>query len=174
MEDNEDSETEHTIFDGTSLEDAKAFVQRHLHDGVSCPACGQFCKVYKRPINSTMAFALCRIYQHFAKYPNHVWLHIPQFLTQVRHASLSGGDVVKLRYWGLIERVAGTRDDGSDRIGCYRITEVGKQFVEGRVAVPKYVYLYNQLLLRLSEEMTTIREALGEKFKYDELMRTTS
>jgi hypothetical protein len=42
---------------------------------------------------------------------------------------------------------------------------------EGKVAVPKYVYLYNQLLLRLSEEMTTIREALGEKFKYDELMK---
>jgi hypothetical protein len=159
------------VFAGTSLEDAKAFVQQNLRDGVTCPACGQLCKVYKRKLNSTMALALVMIYQHFKQNPHHTWLHVAAFLVKVkRDSSIAGGDVVKLRYWGLLERAPGERDDGSDRVGRYRITEVGKQFVEGKIAVPRYVYLYNQLLLRLSEEMTTVQEALGDRFSYAELM----
>ena len=172
----DDDDTGHVgpAFEGESLEEAKAFVQHHLRDGVTCPCCGQLAKVYKRSINSTMALALCLIYQHFAKNPDHAWVHIPQFLIQVkRDSTIAGGDVVKLRYWGLLERVVGERDDGSNRLGHYKITEIGKQFVLGKIAVPKYVYLYNQLLLRLSEEMTTIHEALGDRFNFFELMRST-
>lgn len=33
------------VFTGTRAEEAKAFVQQHLQDGVTCPTCGQFCKV---------------------------------------------------------------------------------------------------------------------------------
>lgn len=161
-----------TSYDGTDLEGARLFVQQNLRDGVTCPACGQLCKIYKRKINSTMALALVLIYQYFKTHPRADWLHVAAFLVKVKHdSSIAGGDVVKLRYWGLLERAAGERPDGSDRIGRYKITDLGKQFVEGRVAVPMHVYLYNQSLLRLSEEMTTIRDALGQKFKYDELMK---
>ncbi len=172
-DDDEIIETTHVhAFQGTDIEAAKAFVQQNLRDGVTCPACGQFCKVYKRKLNSTMALALVLIYQFFKKNPRADWLHVAAFLVKVkRDSSIAGGDVVKLRYWGLLVRAPGERDDGSDRVGRYQITEVGKQFVEGRIAVPRYVYLYNQLLLRLSEEMTTMREALGDKFNYDELMK---
>jgi hypothetical protein len=169
-----DDETPHVhgpVFDGTNLDEAKAFVQQHLRDGVTCPTCGQFCKVYRRKLNSTMALALCLIYQYFQKNPHHTWLHVAAFLVQTkRDSSIAGGDVVKLRYWGLLERGDGERDDGSDRVGRYRITDLGKKFVEGKIAVPRYVYLYNQLLLRLSEEMTTVQEALGDRFNYAELM----
>lgn len=161
-----------SVFTGVTADEAKAFVQQHLQDGVSCPTCGQFCKVYKRKLNSTMALALILIYQFFKTHPHAEWLHVAAFLVKVKKdSSIAGGDAVKLRYWGLLERAPGERDDGSDRVGRYRITEIGKQFVEGRIAVPRYVYLYNQLLLRLSEEMTTVREALGDKFKYDELIK---
>jgi hypothetical protein len=172
-DDEEIIETTHVhAFQGTDIEAAKAFVQQNLRDGVTCPACGQFCKVYKRKLNSTMALALVLIYQFFKKNPHADWLHVAAFLVKVkRDSSIAGGDVVKLRYWGLLVRAAGDRDDGSDRVGRYKITDVGKQFVEGRIAVPRYVYLYNQLLLRLSEEMTTMREALSDKFNYDELMK---
>jgi hypothetical protein len=163
------------MFTGVTAEEAKAYVTKHIQDGISCPTCGQFCKVYKRKLNSTMALALVLIYQFFKTHPHAEWLHIAAFLVKVKHdSSIAGGDAVKLRYWGLIERAHGERDDGSDRVGRYRITDIGKQFVEGKIAVPRYVYLYNQLLLRLSEEMTTMREALGDKFKYDELMKTTT
>lgn len=175
-DDEELIDTAHSaVFTGTTAEDAKAFVQQHLQDGVSCPSCGQYCKVYRRKLNSTMALALVLIYQFFKSRPSAEWLHVAAFLVKVKSdSSIAGGDVVKLRYWGLLERATGGRDDGSDRVGRYRITELGKQFVEGKIAVPRYVYLYNQLLLRLSEEMTTIKDALGDKFKYDELMKTAT
>lgn len=162
-------------YEGNDLEAAKLWVQQNLRDGVTCPCCKQYCRMYRRKLNSTMALALILIYQFFKKNPHAGWLHVAAFLVKVkRDSSIAGGDVVKLRYWGLIERAPGERDDGSDRVGRYRITEVGKQFVEGKIAVPRYVYLYNQLLLRLSEEMTTIREALSDRFKYDELMQPTT
>lgn len=176
MNDEDEDEIEHhgPVFDGATLDDAKAFVQTNLRTGCSCPTCGQYAKLYKRPINATMAYALCMIYQHFKRHPNHVWLHIPQFLIQVkRDSTIAGGDVVKLRYWGLLERAAGERDDGSNRVGRYRITELGKNFVEGKIAVPKYVFLYNQRLFRLSEEMATIHDALGTRFNYAQLMEAT-
>ena len=122
-----------------------------------------------------MALALVLIYQHFKLNPHHTWLHVAAFLVKVkRDSTIAGGDVVKLRYWGLLERAKGERSDGSDRVGRYRITEVGRQFVEGKIAVPKYVYLYNQRLFRLSEEMTTVQQALGSKFNYGALMGTTT
>lgn len=173
--DDDEIEHAHTAFTGHDLEAAKAFVQTNLRDGVTCPACGQRCKLYKRPINATMALGLVLIYQHFRLNPSHTWLHVAAFLVKVkRDSTIAGGDVVKLRYWGLLERAKGERADGSDRVGRYRITEIGRQFVEGKIALPKYVYLYNQRLFRLSEEMTTIQEALGERFNYGELMGRSS
>jgi len=159
------------LFGGTSLDDAKAWVQSNLRTGVVCPACGQFCKVYKRKLNSTMALALVMIYQHFRLHPRDTWLHVPAFLVKVkRDSTIAGGDAAKLRFWGVIEPQKGERADGSDRVGRYSITSVGRQFVEGKIAVPRYIYLYNQALLRLSEEMITIQEALGDRFNYNELM----
>jgi hypothetical protein len=170
-EETEETEHAHTAFTGHDIEAAKIFVQTNLRDGVNCPCCGQLAKLYRRPINATMALGLVLIYQHFKKNPSHTWLHVAAYLVKVkRDSTIAGGDVVKLRHWGLLERAKGERADGSDRIGRYRITEIGKQFVEGRIAVPKYVYLFNQRLFRLSEEMTTIREALDDKFNYNELM----
>lgn len=170
----DDSNVEMTFtsaFTGADLAEARTWVQSNLRRGCICPTCGQGCKLYKRKINSTMALALVLIYQHFRLHPRDQWLHVPAFLVKVKHDStIAGGDAAKLRYWGVIEARPGERNDGSDRVGHYRITDVGRQFVEGKIAVPRYIYLYNQGLLRLSEEMTTIQQALGDKFSYTELM----
>jgi len=172
-DDDEDGPVPGTGYDGTDLEGAKAFVQTNLRDGVTCPCCGQLCKIYKRKLNSTMALALVLIYQFFKTHKHADWLHVAAFLVKVKHdSSIAGGDVVKLRYWGLLERAAGERPDGSDRIGRYKITDLGKQFVEGRVAVASHVLLYNQSLLGTATELITIKDALGQRFKYDELMRS--
>jgi hypothetical protein len=160
------------VFPGGTLEEAQAFVQLHLANGAKCPACGQFAKLYRRKLNATMAYALVLIHQFFKKNPQHAWIHVASFLVNTRRdSSVAGGDVVKLRHWGLIERVDGERGDGSDRVGRYTITELGRRFVEGAIAVPRYAYLFNQMLMRLSEEKTTIQEALGDRFSYEELLQ---
>jgi len=81
-----------------------------------------------------------------------------------------------LSHWELVERMPGERDDGSVRTGWYRITPRGRQFVRGEIGINKYVYTYNsERLKRLNPDTTQIgiREALKEKFDYNELMSAT-
>lgn len=157
-----------------TLEEAKVQLQQQLMNGTHCPCCAQFCKIYRRPITSTMAWSLILIYRFFQANPNEPWLHVPDYLVKVKaDSSVAGGDVAKLRFWDLLQRKVDVRPDGSDRVGYYRITEPGRNFVEGRSAVPKYIFTYNQGVLHRSSEMTTIQEALANKFNYNDLMNGT-
>lgn len=162
-------------FDGdpksTTLEEAKQWLRERFSDGAKCPCCDQFVKLYKRKLNSSMAHGLILIYKFFENNDDE-WLHVPSYLSRISSsATVRGGDWSKLRYWGLIEGEKGTRDDGSERVGTYRITGRGKQFVLSQIHVPKHVYLYNQNpVSRDDGETITIKEALGEKFNYAELM----
>lgn len=45
-----------------------------------------------------------------------------------------------MRWWGLVRAMPGTRDDGSSRMGMWRITRRGRAFIERRVKVRKYLY----------------------------------
>jgi hypothetical protein len=154
------------IANDDSLSGARAWVQSNLHTGVSCPCCGQLCKVYKRKLNATMTRALILIYHWFQAHPQKKWLHVPDFLVKVKaDSTIAGGDVSKLRYWDLLEARQGERS-----AGFYRITDLGCKFVENKAAVPCYAYIYNQLLLRMSDDVTTIDQALGDRFDYKELM----
>jgi hypothetical protein len=94
------------------------------------------------------------------------WAHVPSV-----HPSLAGngGDLSKLRYWGLVVEFDATRDDGG-RPGLWRITDLGERFVLGRVTVPSHAVVFLARLLRLDGDDMTVRDALGERFDYDELM----
>jgi hypothetical protein len=76
---------------------------------------------------------------------------------------------VFLRHWGLLEQEPNADPTKKDS-GNVRITELGCQFVLGKVSVPKGLYQYNDAVERFTEETTTCREALGQKFNYDDLM----
>lgn len=65
----------------------------------------------------------------------------------------------KLRHWGLIE--AGER-------GEWRPTQRGVDFLEGRITVPKRVYVFNNEKRDESEEQVSARAAL-ESFDYKEM-----
>ena len=45
IDEDEEISTPITTFTGHDLEAAKAFVQQNLRDGITCPCCGQFCKI---------------------------------------------------------------------------------------------------------------------------------
>jgi len=165
--------------DVQTLEDAKRWLRARWEEGADCPCCGQFVKLYKRKLNGSMAYALILIYRYFE--PNyHGWLHVPSYLNEAPiPAEVSAairGDWAKLRFWDLLIEDTRTRDDGSRRAGFWRITEHGRLFVRGLVRVPKYVYLYNKKVVqRRSPDGTSIniKEALGDKFNYSELMAAT-
>lgn len=150
-----------------SLHDAKKWLRGRFEDGASCPCCGQFVKLYRRKITSGMALGLIALYRHQQTVGWDEWCHIPTLMNDACPSNMGA----LLRFWTLIEPQGGEREDGSSRTGFYRITAHGFRFVRGEVRVPKYVYLYNQTPLNRHDERTVdIREALGDKFNYTELM----
>lgn len=148
-----------TLSLNTSLGAAKQWLRERVEDGEKCPCCGQLAKVYKRKINSGMARSLIAMYQ--AGGTN--WVHLP---TQVGSRSREEG---KLRYWGLVEEELERRPDGG-RQGYWRVTELGELFIQGKTRVYKYARIYDGRCLGLQGDLVGIKDALGDKFDYAELM----
>ena len=151
----------------TTIEVAKDYLRKHAADGVSCPCCNQFVKVYRRALNSTMAYMLILLERN-----THDWIHCQQFFhdLQESRSNFSTGDFVKLRYWGLIEKCEGKREDGSNRNGYCRITEEGIDFVHNKLQIRSHAMIYNNQCLRLDGDYVDIKDCLKKKFNYDELM----
>jgi hypothetical protein len=154
-----------------SLGEARALLRRGLvSGGVECPCCQQFAKVYKRKLSSSMAYALILIYRYFSVARPDEYVHVPQLLNG--HGVVArGGDWSKLGFWNMIEEHPDSRrDDGCKHTGEWRLTDYGRQFAAAVATAPKHLYFYNGQLIAKSSEATFIREALGNRFHYDELM----
>lgn len=141
------------------LDDARDWLVARLDDGQDCPCCGQLAKVYRRKIHAAMARDLIRVWRTVGS----GWFHIRSTLGH------DGGDFAKLAYWGLIEEFDATRDDGG-RAGWWRITARGQVYVFGSGLVPKYARIYDGQLLNLTGDLVGIRDALGTRFRFDDLM----
>lgn len=134
-------------------------------NGCNCPVCDQNVKIYQRPINSTMARQLIHGYM---LYGIGQWFHHSEM-----NINRSGtGDFAKLENWGLIKgkyHCAG--EDGKKTSGLWAITQKGAEFARNEITVPKYAILYNQTLLELTGDQISIKDALGEKFDYLNIMK---
>jgi hypothetical protein len=138
--------------------------------GSSCPCCGQFVKVYRRKLYTQMAMALVHIYQDHCIHGFAGFIHVPSLLNG-KGVVARGGDYTKLEHWGLIEPQQGGRNDGSYRTGMWRVTQLGRDFVEDKMRVPSHAWFYNNQLVGMDHEMISIREALGQEFDYGALMQ---
>lgn len=147
------------VIDSTPVVDARQWVRDHAEDGVTCPVCTQLAKVYRRKIHAAMGRDLI-IARRVAGAD---WFHVR---TTLGH---DGGDFAKLVYWRLIVEYDAKRDDGG-RAGWWRITDRGKAYVLDQLRVPKYARIYDKRLLNLTGDMVGIRDALGVRFRYDDLM----
>lgn len=160
-----------------SLEDAKRWLRSRFKKGATCPCCQQFVKLYRRPLNKSMAYVLCLISCYYRGDVVDEWLHVPSYIAEMvadnpRRAAAVRGDWAKLKLWGLIEEKPGKREDGSPRVGYYRITPLGRRFVNREIKVPAHVFIYNgEPLRRMVSEEITIVDALGTDFSYEEIMR---
>lgn len=153
-----------------TLEEAKELLKSELREelskGARCPVCTQFSKMYKRPLYGTIAQDLIRLYRACEFDSN--FYHIGEFSS--RKAS-GGGDFAKLVYWGLVEEKEKDEDDTTTRTsGYWRITGKGELFVQGEITVPSHVKIYDGRCLGLTGEQVSIKDVLGDKFDYEELM----
>jgi hypothetical protein len=142
-----------------TLRDARNMLRTLVEEGHRCPLCTQMAKVYPRTIYSTMARELIRCYRAAGT----DWFHVP---TVIGH---NGGDLLKTRFWGLMEEEMLTREDGG-RAGYWRITAIGEAFIQRRLNVPKHARVFDNRRLSLSGPPVSIADCLGTKFRYDELM----
>jgi len=137
-------------------------------DGCICCVCKQNVKVYRRKFNRTMAKFLVEMYK--VDEEGIGWLHVASS-DRILQITRGAGDFAKSRYWDLIEQrfdLVGGKKVGS---GDWRITQKGREFVEGKITIEKYAFVYNKHCLGFSEgEPLSIRQALGEKYDYEEMM----
>jgi hypothetical protein len=146
-----------------TLAEAAKWLRSQLNDGVRCPCCTQFAKVYKRKLNASMARDLIVI-----NGLTHDFVHCASNLRRS-----AGREWAKLVHWGLLEEKSGESSVGSPHAGYFRITKLGIRFVYDKVKVSKYVFLYDGRKLghQPTTDLISIRDALGDKFDYNELMK---
>lgn len=143
-----------------TITQARQWLRARLDDGATCPVCTQRAQVYKRKVTASMARALIDMYRAGRL----DWVHLPSVLTGQR------SDEGKLVHWGLIEEERVLRPDGG-RAGYWRVTVKGERFLRSQISIPKYARIFDGHLLNLdNSQMVTIRDALGTRFNYAELM----
>lgn len=149
------------LFD--TLLQAKANLEANLDKGGACPCCGQHAQRYRRKLNSGMARALVEIW--LRQKNTRRWVRVEVLVAALRVSPELG----KLRWWGLVETKE--NDDAKKRTsGSWRLTEKGQAFLRDLVKVPSHAVVFNNQLERLEGKEIGIREALGSKFDYAELM----
>ncbi len=136
--------------------------------GLWCPCCGGVMAEYDRPFNSLMARCVIAFTRWDREEPG-AWHRIERFALELNKGK-QPGDHGKLIPYGLLEKPDAERDDGSPKVGLYRITEKGKLFARGRETVPQRCVIYMNQVLRIYGKQVTIRECLGKKFNYRELI----
>lgn len=138
------------------------WIRERAGEGCTCPACGQFVKIYRRTITSAMAKALILFYKYFRTHPYTESIHSEGYLKRCRTSCATRGDVGKLVYWGFLQK--------AKKSGHYHWTAKAQRFVLGMDSVQKTAIVYNGVVDRLEGPEITIKEALKAKFSYSELM----
>lgn len=149
--------------DGWTLRAARDWLREQLDEGAHCPCCTQYAKVYRWSLYGTAIRALALFYRLGGTTQ---FVH-SRDLKGYGHAGQ--GDASRLRNWGLLEEETSRRQDGG-RSGYWRVTARGEAFLHGRISVPKYLHVYNNRVLKHSGPDVGVRDVLGTRFNYDDLM----
>ena len=148
-----------------TLEGIKNKVFDQMDKGTICPCCGQFVKLYKRKLNSGMAITLIRVYKGNGR----EWTNIKDFLRKEKHTN--SHDWTLLRYWGIIEEEMKEPDNEMKKTnGVWRITKKGEEFIFNKIKVLSHIKIYNGKQRGSEGALIGIKEALGNRFNYTELM----
>lgn len=132
--------------------------------GGHCPCCDRWGKIYPRPINSMMARSLIWLCSAPAISG---WVDVPN---QAPRWLIRSNQLSTLRWWDLVDR-AGSEGGNRKYAGFWRPTELGRAFVEGKVAIPRTVYTYNGGREHYGDETIHISDCFSSHFSYQEVMQ---
>lgn len=148
--------------------EAKNHLRENFEKGCTCPACGQFVKLYKRKFNSGLAVFLINIFKMKSLTGRNSFSS-----EEIRKHSgdlLRGTDYGIVRFWNVAEPVDANTSEKKKQNWNWSITERGELFVRGIQSIESHVFIYNNRLDGSSNEQINIFQALGNKFDYKELM----
>lgn len=154
-----------------TLEEAKEHIADGMFEpgGILCPCCEQRVKLYKRPLNSSMAVMLIVLSR--INNGRH-WTYIEKWRDKSGIKLNGGGDYGKLAYWNLVESkpIEPGADKGSS--GQWKIKPKGFDFVSNIIKVPSHALIYNNTVIGFSPELVDIHHCLGQTFSYSDLMES--
>jgi hypothetical protein len=149
-----------------TLKEARDLLRTMVEEGATCPCCTQFAKVYKRKMTSASVRAIMALYWAAGR----EWGHLPTIVRErVPDISHQGGYMNLSVHWGLMEEERTLRPDGG-RAGFWRVTDLGEAWLRDQTTVPKYALIYDSRCLGRRGVPVGVRDALGSKFSYDDLM----
>jgi len=147
----------------TTIKEAKQHLRTNYVKGTTCPCCMQHVKLYKRKLNSVMARCLIKLHRMGPGYH-----HVSDIVKGISDTGTN--DFSKLRYWNLISEQANT-DKNKKNSGMWCITFSGQQFATYQTNAAEHCLIYNGEKQGFTESTTSIIQALGAKFDYQELMK---
>lgn len=145
--------------------------KRQLQTGQKqyCPTCDRQALLSKTSLNSTLTWMLIRLYRKSIKLYGQPkgWVHVNEFSPR-QHSS--GRNFCIVHHWDLA--VSRGADNGADKrtAGEWRLTHVGVAFIQNELGIPKYLFVFNNKVVRPGTDIIWIEEALQKKFRYSELM----
>ena len=126
-------------------------------------------KLYKRTMTSAPAIWMIKLYRINGA-EGREFVYMPKVLDTMKGTPAQGGYGNLGQHWELVERKRGIREDGSNRVGFWRLNDDGRDFVLGNLLVPKHAYVYNSRVFDFDGPDWSIYDALGEGFDYNDLM----
>jgi hypothetical protein len=119
----------------------RRYVEKRIRrrQGVVCPCCHKPCKMRPGTISKPMLVALVKMYLK---------------LESVKDLRETNGDYAKLRHWGLVEQIGK---------GRWRLTPRGREFLHGRVEVPKTAVTFNRRCYELTGRSVTVFDCYGSR-----------
>ena len=151
----------------STLDAAITPLNANLDDGVPCPVCRGYARRYRRKFNASMARSLCWLVRVSGS--KRQWVDVPNVAPSwlVRTNQLP-----TVRWWDLIERRPNDDDPRVKHSGFWRPTQDGINVVLNNYTIPSTVVTYKGDVQGYEGERITIRNALGVRFNYAEIMGT--
>lgn len=132
-----------------TMEGLYTYLKRNMGKGCRCFGCGKNVAIDRRWLNVTMVKGLLWLYGQYKK-RGRKWVYVPD----AKSPLIRTNQHPTLKHWGLV--------DIHKRRGWFRISKLGIDFVEERAQVPAWVDIFDDGVLRASDEQVWVYEVHEE------------